>query len=117
MGDLKTFITEQEKLAFRLEPERGDSPVVGIFRGELDDSLRGKQSQEHGKNSVKGIHYFILHSDLLYLKVKLQAQSCFKAAVGKFNAIQAQMLKHTDIKMLPLSSCLGSFNCPHIQQS
>ncbi|XP_062275751.1 sorting nexin-19 [Scomber scombrus] len=47
MGDLKTFITEQEKLAFRLEPERGDSPVVGIFGGELDDSLRGKQSQEH----------------------------------------------------------------------
>ncbi|XP_040902233.1 sorting nexin-19 isoform X2 [Toxotes jaculatrix] len=46
LEDLQAFITEQEKLATRAEPQGEDSPVVGDFRGGLDDSLRGKQSQE-----------------------------------------------------------------------
>lgn len=52
MGDLKTFITEQEKLAIRPEPERGDSLEVGEFAGYLDDSSTVR-SQEHGKNGMK----------------------------------------------------------------
>ncbi|XP_050921318.1 sorting nexin-19 isoform X2 [Lates calcarifer] len=46
LGDLQAFITEQEKLAFRAEPEREDSPVATQCRGYLDYSLRRNQSQE-----------------------------------------------------------------------
>ncbi|GAA6225133.1 sorting nexin-19 [Lates japonicus] len=46
LGDLQAFITEQEKLAFRAEPEREDSPVARQFRGYLDYSLTRNQSQE-----------------------------------------------------------------------
>ncbi|CAB1458510.1 unnamed protein product, partial [Pleuronectes platessa] len=46
LGDLQAFITEQEKLCIRVESEREQSPVSREFRGYLDDSLRGKQSQE-----------------------------------------------------------------------
>ncbi|XP_073342899.1 sorting nexin-19-like [Pagrus major] len=45
-GDLQTFITEQEKLSMRGEPERDDSPVVTEFRGQIIDSLSGKPCQE-----------------------------------------------------------------------
>ena len=54
MGDLKTFITEQEKLAIRPELEMGDSPVVGEFGDILNGSSNGKQNQENGKNGVRG---------------------------------------------------------------
>ena len=62
LGDLQAFITEQEKLAIRGEPEREDSPVVRTFRGYLDDSLRREQSQERGKSGVKGMHHVIYRS-------------------------------------------------------
>lgn len=52
LGDLQDFITEQEKLAIKLEPESGGSPVVGVSGGYLDDHYSEKQSQEHGKNTV-----------------------------------------------------------------
>lgn len=73
MGDLKTFIAEQEKLAFRHESESGDSPVVGIFRRELDHRLSGKQSREHGENSTKGIHCLVLHSDQVTSSVMFES--------------------------------------------
>ncbi|XP_044210056.1 sorting nexin-19 isoform X2 [Thunnus albacares] len=60
MGDLKTFITEQEKLAIRPEPERGDSPVVGEFGGNLDGSSSGKQSQEHAETALAEVALNIL---------------------------------------------------------
>ncbi|XP_038548677.1 sorting nexin-19 isoform X2 [Micropterus salmoides] len=46
LGDLQAFITEQEQLAFRSEPERKDSPVVRQFGDYLDDRSRGKHSKE-----------------------------------------------------------------------
>lgn len=52
LGDLQAFIGEQEKLAIKAEPE--DSPEVKEFEGYLDDSLRGKHSQEPGKNGARG---------------------------------------------------------------
>lgn len=54
LGDLQAFITEQEKLSVRAEPEREDSPVVREFRGTLVDSLSGNHSQEVGKNMARG---------------------------------------------------------------
>lgn len=54
LGDLQAFITEQEKLAIRAEPEREDSPEAKEFGGYLDDSLRGKHGQETGKNGERG---------------------------------------------------------------
>ncbi|KAM7399804.1 hypothetical protein PAMP_019048 [Pampus punctatissimus] len=60
MGDLKTFITEQEKLVIRSEPERGDSPDEGEFRGYLDHSSRGKQSQEHAETALAEVALNIL---------------------------------------------------------
>ncbi|KAM7413686.1 hypothetical protein PAMA_020866 [Pampus argenteus] len=60
MGDLKTFITEQEKLVIRSEPERGDSPDEGEFRGYLDHSSRGKQSQEHAEMALAEVALNIL---------------------------------------------------------
>lgn len=53
LGDLQAFITEQEKLSIRGEPESDDSPVVREFRGHIIDSLSGKQSQEAGKNMAR----------------------------------------------------------------
>ncbi|XP_034723002.1 sorting nexin-19 isoform X1 [Etheostoma cragini] len=46
LGDLQAFITKQEKLAIGVESDREDSPVRREFGGNLDDSLRGKHSQE-----------------------------------------------------------------------
>lgn len=62
LGDLEAFITEQEKLSTRAEPEREDSPVVRKYGGCLVDSLSGKHSREPGKNSARGntVRYYIL---------------------------------------------------------
>ncbi len=50
LGDLETFITEQEKGTIISEPERVDSPVVREYGGNLLDSLSEMHSQESGKN-------------------------------------------------------------------
>ncbi|XP_071327718.1 sorting nexin-19 [Trachinotus anak] len=52
LGDLQAFITEQEKLALRAEPEREDSPAVREFRDSLDDGLRGKQSPDRASETA-----------------------------------------------------------------
>ncbi|XP_059186835.1 sorting nexin-19 [Centropristis striata] len=52
LGDLQAFITDQEKLATRVELEREDSPVIREFKGYLDDNLRGKHSQEHASETA-----------------------------------------------------------------
>ncbi|XP_042342162.1 sorting nexin-19-like [Plectropomus leopardus] len=46
LGDLQVFVTEQENLTIRVESEWEDSPVIRRFGGYMDDSLRGKHSQE-----------------------------------------------------------------------
>lgn len=48
-GDLQTFITEQENLSIRAEPEKEGSPILREFKGYLDDNLMGKQILNHGK--------------------------------------------------------------------
>lgn len=53
LGDLEAFITEQEKLASRSEPEREDSLVVRKYGSYLVDRLSGKHSREPGKNSAR----------------------------------------------------------------
>nr|XP_019958354.1 PREDICTED: sorting nexin-19 [Paralichthys olivaceus] len=52
LEDLQAFITEQEKLSIRVESETKGSPVVREFRGYLDDSLRGRQSQERASETA-----------------------------------------------------------------
>ncbi|XP_029374087.1 sorting nexin-19 [Echeneis naucrates] len=46
LEDLQAFITEQENLALRAEPEGEDSLAVVEHRGELDDGLREKQIED-----------------------------------------------------------------------
>ncbi|KAI3354653.1 hypothetical protein L3Q82_019142 [Scortum barcoo] len=46
LGDLQTFITEQEKVALRAGLEMELSPEVKGFGGSLDDSLGEERSQE-----------------------------------------------------------------------
>lgn len=61
LGDLETFISEQEKLATSAEPEREGSSVVGKYGSCLVDSGSRKDSQEPGKTSAWGyiIRYFL----------------------------------------------------------
>ncbi|KAF7646767.1 hypothetical protein LDENG_00182520 [Lucifuga dentata] len=54
LGDLKAFITEQESLANRPEPESEDVPLLEESGGCQDSSVSGKQSQEPGKNRASG---------------------------------------------------------------
>lgn len=54
LGDLQAFVSEQEKLSIRVESEREDSPAIREFGGYRGDMLRGKHSQEPGKNWARG---------------------------------------------------------------
>lgn len=65
MGDLETFISEQEKLATRAESEREDSSIGGKYGSCLVDSGSGKDRQEPGKTSAWG---YIRRLSLLDLK-------------------------------------------------
>lgn len=52
LGDLEAFITEQEKLTIRNEPEREDSPVVREYGGYRVDSLSEMHSQESASETA-----------------------------------------------------------------
>lgn len=58
LGDLETFITEQEKGSITSEPEKVDSPVVREYGGNLLDSLSEMHNQESGKNDKQ---WYILY--------------------------------------------------------
>lgn len=73
LGDLETFISEQEKLAARAEPERDSSSAVGKYGSCLVDSGSRKDSQEPGKTSAMEIHYKIFS----FLDLKCSQVSLF----------------------------------------
>ncbi|XP_030600313.1 sorting nexin-19 isoform X1 [Archocentrus centrarchus] len=72
LGELQAFITEQEKLTMRGEPERDICAGLREFGGHPHHSLRVKQSKEHGLGTESEMALAEVALNILCLVMKEQ---------------------------------------------